>query len=55
LGSGPGGIDDIKNHIWFLDIEWDDLLAKKVEAPFKPEVTEGDTDTNNISRDFTQE
>lgn len=53
LGSGPGGIDDIKQHIWFLDIEWEDLLAKKVEPPFKPEATESSIDTNYISKDLT--
>jgi len=53
LGSGPAGIDDIKKHIWFMDIEWDDLLAKKVEPPYKPEVIAGFSDTNLISKDFT--
>ena len=38
-----------------MDIEWDDLLAKKVEPPYKPEVIAGFSDTNLISKDFTQE
>lgn len=34
LGSGPGGVDEIKAHPWFKDIDWTAL--KKVGAPFIP-------------------
>ena len=44
LGGGEGDADEIKRHPFFEGIEWDLLLAKKVEPPFRPEV-DSDTDT----------
>ncbi len=35
LGS-KRGIEEIKEHIWCKDINWDRYLAKKVDPPFKP-------------------
>ena len=37
---GYKGINEIKNHIWFKDIDWTKLLLKKVKSPFIPK--EGD-------------
>ena len=34
---GYHGINDIKNHSWFIDFPWRDLYYKKLEAPFIPE------------------
>ena len=31
-----GGINDLKNHIWFKDFDWDALLNKTLKAPFVP-------------------
>jgi serine/threonine protein kinase len=36
LGSGPEGAKSIKKHAWFSGVPWDDLLAKKLKAPFVP-------------------
>ena len=36
LGCGPHDADEIKEHPCFQKINWDDLAAKKVPAPFKP-------------------
>ncbi|CAK9034717.1 unnamed protein product [Durusdinium trenchii] len=47
FGNLKNGAADIKEHKWFKDLSWDDLLAKKVEAPFKPSV-KGATDTSNF-------
>lgn len=33
---GHKGPQSIKDHPWFKDINWIDLLAQKVEAPFLP-------------------
>jgi hypothetical protein len=30
------GIDEIKQHAWLQDVEWDRLLARKAKAPFRP-------------------
>lgn len=32
------GADDIKNHRWFKEVNYDVLLQKKVQAPYKPVV-----------------
>ena len=37
---GYNGINEIKNHLWFQDIDWDELLMKKINSPFIPK--EGD-------------
>ena len=34
------GINEIKNHVWFKDVNWDELLIKKIESPYIP--SEGD-------------
>jgi hypothetical protein len=31
-----GGVNDIKNHKFFAKINWDDLLSKKIKAPYVP-------------------
>ena len=31
-----GGVNDLKNHIWFKDFDWDGLLNKTLKAPFIP-------------------
>ena len=40
LRLGSKGIEKIKNHPWFNDINWNDLLNKKVNPPFVPVCTE---------------
>lgn len=37
LGMRKGGLADIINHKWFSDLKFDDLLQKKIEAPWIPE------------------
>ena len=38
LRLGNNNINEIKDNPWFSDIKWDDLLNKKIEAPFTPSV-----------------
>lgn len=33
LGVQKNGIRDIKNHQWFEEFEWDQLLARRMPAP----------------------
>jgi len=51
---GSNGFDEIKNHPFFEDIDWDKLLAKDFEPSFKPDVS-GELDTSNIDPVFTSE
>lgn len=32
------GAEDIKNHRWFAEIDWRQLLEKKIPVPYKPSV-----------------
>jgi len=46
-GNLKNGVDDIKTHKWFKDLNWEDLLEKKIAPPFKPTV-KGEADTSNF-------
>jgi len=46
--------EEIKNHKWFKDLDWDQLHAQKVEAPFKPKIA-GDNFLDNFDEEFTKE
>ena len=54
LGSGPNGIQDIKEHVFFYDVDWEDVEHKRIAPPFVPEI-ESEADTQNIDRVFTKE
>lgn len=45
--------EEIRDHPFFLAIDWDRLLLREVKPPFVPKVR-GDTDTVNISREFVE-
>ncbi|XP_030896306.1 ribosomal protein S6 kinase alpha-5 isoform X2 [Mirounga leonina] len=53
LGCGPRDADEIKEHLFFQKINWDDLAAKKVLAPFKP-VIRDELDVSNFAEEFTE-
>merc|ERR1711988_1880422 len=46
-GNLKNGVDDIKNCKWFKELSWDALLAKSINAPYKPQV-KSETDTSNF-------
>ena len=37
-GNLKNGVNDIKNHRWFSDIDWNLLVQKKIPVPYKPTV-----------------
>lgn len=47
------GVQDIKGHAWFSDINWIALLNKEVSAPFTPKIS-GAGDCSNFD-DFKDE
>ncbi|XP_069807148.1 ribosomal protein S6 kinase alpha-5 [Dendropsophus ebraccatus] len=53
LGCGPAGSDEIKRHPFFQTLNWEDLGAKKVPAPFKP-VIKDELDVGNFAEEFTE-
>jgi len=54
LGSGPGDVEEVKKQAWFSGLSWEDLLAKKIEPGYIPNVR-SEMDTSNFSKEFTKE
>ena len=54
IGAGPNGIEDLKNHSYFKDIDWNDLENKNIMAPFVP-ILNGPTDLKYFDRKYTDE
>ncbi|KFM66159.1 Ribosomal protein S6 kinase beta-1, partial [Stegodyphus mimosarum] len=52
LGSGPEDAEAIKCHPFFRHINWDDVLARRVEPPFKPPLVSED-DVSQFDPKFT--
>ena len=54
LGYGKKGIENIKKHIYFKDINWDDVFNKKMNPPFIP-ILNNDEDLRYFDKEFTEE
>ena len=54
LGYGKDGTENIKNHPFFEEINWDDIWNKKIVPPFKPEL-EDELDLKYFDSQFTNE
>ena len=54
IGSSALDASDIMSHPFFRDIQWADLRARRLPAPYKPTVTSAH-DTRNIDKMFTNE
>jgi hypothetical protein len=50
---GTAGTDEIRAHPWFADIDWNQLLEKKIQAPYIP-ILDGDGDLKHFSQEFTK-
>ena len=46
------GLQDIKNHIFFKDIDWNLLSNKKIKPPFIPRLNSLE-DTRYVDSEFT--
>ncbi|EUD64870.1 AGC protein kinase [Plasmodium inui San Antonio 1] len=51
LGSGATDAEEIKNHPFFKNVNWDDVLNKKVKPPFKPPLFD-QMDLQNFDKEF---
>ena len=47
-GNLKGGVNDIKNHRFFKELDWNNLVKYKIKAPYIPSVT-GKGDCNNFA------
>ncbi len=54
LGSSDLGFIEIRDHLFFADINWKDLVEKRLPAPWKPNL-ENDQDLKHIDPEFTDE
>ena len=51
--QGYNGVDEIKAHAYFSDIDWIKLDKMEMEPPYKPNV-ENESDTQHIDKTFTE-
>jgi hypothetical protein len=54
LGS-KNGVEEILSHPFLQSIEFDKLVNKELEAPFKPKLSEDLMDVSNFDGQFTSE
>ncbi|XP_065755258.1 RAC-beta serine/threonine-protein kinase isoform X4 [Phocoena phocoena] len=52
LGGGPSDATEVMEHRFFLSINWQDVVQKKLLPPFKPQVT-SEVDTRYFDDEFT--
>lgn len=49
LGMLAGGVNDIKRHLWFREVQWDLLAEGRIKPPYKPSVS-GEGDASNFDK-----
>lgn len=54
LGSGKEDAEDIKRQPFFKDVNFDDVLNKRIPPPYFPTIN-GSADTSNFDEEFTRE
>lgn len=54
LGSGERDALEIMEHLYFLDVNFDDVLNMRIQPPYLPEVT-SEHDYSNFDQEFTSE
>lgn len=54
LGASEKDAEDVRKQPFFRDMNWDDLLARKVRPPFVPNVRHAE-DVSNFDEEFTSE
>ena len=46
--NGPA---EVKQHIWMRDYDWQGLLEKRLEAPYKPSINTDNFDKNQANKE----
>ncbi|KIJ17929.1 hypothetical protein PAXINDRAFT_167852 [Paxillus involutus ATCC 200175] len=54
LGSSKADAEEIKRHPFFKDVNFDDVLNKRIPPPYFPTIN-GSADTSNFDEEFTRE
>nr|KAF6438925.1 ribosomal protein S6 kinase B2 [Molossus molossus] len=54
IGGGPGDAADVQRHPFFRHINWDDLLARRVDPPFRP-CLQSEEDVSQFDTHFTRQ
>ncbi|XP_038859657.1 serine/threonine-protein kinase N2-like isoform X2 [Salvelinus namaycush] len=54
LGAGERDAEEVKKHLFFRNMDWNGLLAKKVKPPFVP-IIQDSNDVSNFDDEFTSE
>lgn len=54
LGAPPNDAQDVKQHAFFKMMNWDDVLSRKLEPPFKPSLS-SDDDVSQFDTKFTRQ
>lgn len=52
LGGGPSDAKEVMEHRFFLSVDWQDVVHRKLLPPFKPQVT-SEVDTRYFDDEFT--
>jgi len=55
LGGGPDDFAAIKAAQFFAELDFDQLYAKEIDPPYRPDVKKGMEDTSNFDTQFTSE
>ncbi|KAK9410388.1 ribosomal protein S6 kinase beta-2 [Crotalus adamanteus] len=54
IGGGPGDAADVQKHPFFRHINWDDLLARRIDPPFRP-FLQSEDDVSQFDTRFTRQ
>ena len=50
-GNLKNGVNDIKNHLFFKNMNWDKLIKQEIEAPFIPDIKDNEMKYYNVYPD----
>ncbi|CAI8038472.1 RAC-beta serine/threonine-protein kinase A [Geodia barretti] len=54
LGGGEGDAEEVKSHVFFKSINWDDVYSKRITPPFVP-IIKSETSTDYFDKEFTDQ